>query len=247
MSARQLRAEIVLVLLVLGRQPGFWVPTVLFPSMLYAFFGAGFMSFGPAAGYAMASFAVYAVLGVGFYQFGVTVAQDRADPFVIWQRLLPGSSIAPWVARVLVGMGFATLAMTLVLMLGKLLSGVVLDEAVAWLRLAGITLMAAFPATLMGTALGSIASPRAAVPLANLIFLPLAYLGGLWMPPYLLPEFVTAISIWTPTRAMGELAWAALDGRPVPARYLLVLAGWTTLAAAITWAGQRRHRKALFG
>lgn len=247
MTARQLRAEILLVLRVLGRQPAFWVPTLLFPAMLYAFFGAGYMGSGLAAGRPMAAFAVYAVLGVGFYQFGVTVAQDRADPFTIWQRLLPGSVIAPWVARVLVGMGFATLAMALVLLLGKILGGVVLAEGAAWARLAGVTLAAALPATLMGTALGSVASARAAVPLANLIFLPLAYIGGLWIPPFMLPEIVGAISVWTPTRAMGELAWASLDGQAPPLRYLLVLAGWTMLAAAITWAGQRRHRKALFG
>lgn len=247
MTARQLRAEILLVLRVLGRQPGFWVPTLLFPAMLYSFFGAGYMGGGLAAGRPMAAFAVYAVLGVGFYQFGVTVAQDRADPFTIWQRLLPGSAVAPWIARVLVGMGFATLAMALVLILGKVLGGVVLAETVAWARLAGVTLMAALPATLMGTALGSVASARAAVPLANLIFLPLAYAGGLWMPPFMLPELVGAISVWTPTRAMGELAWAALDGQAPSLRYLLVLAGWTMLAAAITWAGQRHHRKVLFG
>lgn len=247
MSARQLVAETTLVLRILGRQPSFWVPTVLFPAMLYTFFGAGLAGSGPAAGYAMASFAVYAVLGVGFYQFGVSVAQDRADPFTIWQRTLPGSAVAPWVARVVVGIGFSMLAMALVLILGKLLGGVVLTEGAAWVRLGGITLICALPATLMGTALGSLSSARAAVPLANLIFLPLAYLGGLWMPPQLLPEVVGAISVWTPTRAMGELAWAALDGRTLPERYLLILAGWTMLAAAITWAAQRRNHRALFG
>jgi ABC-2 type transport system permease protein len=245
MTARQLTAELAIALRILARQPGFWVPTLLFPAMLYAFFGAGLGA--GAAGYAMASFAVYAVLGVGFYQFGVTVAQDRADPFILWQRLLPGSALAPWVARVAVGMGFSALAMALVLGLGRVLGGVVLDDPSAWTRLAAITLLAALPATLMGTALGSVASARAAVPLANLVFLPLAYLGGLWMPPQMLPEAVAAISVWMPTRAMGELAWAALDGRALPGRFLAVLAAWTLAAGAITWLAQTRHRKARLG
>lgn len=38
--SRALRAECVLTLKILFRQPGFWVPTVLFPAMLYGFFGA---------------------------------------------------------------------------------------------------------------------------------------------------------------------------------------------------------------
>lgn len=132
MTLRQLSAELALVLRVLLRQPGFWVPTVLFPAMLYSFFGAGLAGQGPAAAYAMASFAVYAVLGVGFYQFGVTVAQDRADPFIRWQRLLPGSAFAPWAARVLAGIGFSALALLLVLTLGKVLGGVVLANTGAW-------------------------------------------------------------------------------------------------------------------
>ena len=244
MTRQQLIAEIALSFRVLARQPGFWVPTVLFPAMLYVFFGAGLGA--GAAGYAMASFAVYAVLGVGFYQFGVSVAQDRADAFVLWQRLLPGSAAAPWVARVVVGMGFSALAMVLVLALGRGLAGVALTPD-AWARLAGVTLMAALPATLMGTALGSVASARAAVPLANLVFLPLAYLGGLWMPPQLLPEVIAAISVWAPTRAMAELSWAALDGRALPLRYLALLAVWTLLAAGVTALAQGRSRRAQFG
>ena len=135
------------------------------------------------------------------------------------------------------------LAMALVLILGKLLGGVVLTEGAAWARLAGITLVCALPATLMGTALGSLSSARAAVPLANLVFLPWPIWAGFGCRPHLLPEVVGAISVWTPTRAMGELAWAALDGRALPERYVLILAGWTTLAAAITWAAQRRNHR----
>ena len=247
MTFHHLSVELALVLRVLLRQPGFWVPTVLFPAMLYSFFGAGLAGQGPAAAYAMASFAVYAVLGVGFYQFGVTVAQDRADPFIRWQRLLPGSAFAPWAARVLAAIGFSALALLLVLALGKVLGGVVLADASAWARLVVVTLLAALPATLMGMALGALVSARAAVPLANLVFLPLAYLGGLWMPPHLLPDAVAAFSVWTPTRAMAELAWAALDGRAIPLRYLGVLTFWTALAAGISATALARQNRAQFG
>lgn len=65
----------------------------------------------------MASFAVHAVPGAGFRRFGVTVAQDRADPFIRWQWLLPGSAVAPWLARILAGVWFSALAVALVLIL----------------------------------------------------------------------------------------------------------------------------------
>lgn len=79
-SHRHLIAETQLAFRVLLRQPGFWIPTVIFPAMLYAFFGAQ-SGGGQWAAQAMASFCVYAVLGVGFFQFGVSIAQDRESTF----------------------------------------------------------------------------------------------------------------------------------------------------------------------
>lgn len=46
---------------------------------------------------------------------------------------------------------------------------------------------------------------------------------------------------------MGELAWAALDGRSLSERYLAVLAVWTAIAAVITWLAQTRQSKVDFG
>tara|TARA_R110002074_G_scaffold19890_2_gene62922 strand:- start:3617 stop:4354 length:738 start_codon:yes stop_codon:yes gene_type:complete len=243
---RPLTAELRLTLRILFRQPGFWVPTVLFPAMLYSFFGANGAGSGQMGAFAMASFAIYAVVGVGFYQFGVTVAQDRENPFTVWQRTLPGHAAAPWIARIVASLIFVLIAVALVWLAAWWVAGITLS-APAYARLAGACALAAIPATLMGTALGSLASARAAVPLSNLIFLPMAYLGGLWVPPVALPSAIEAISVWTPTRAMGEIAWAAMEGRDLSQRFLLVLAGWTLIAGAVTWVAQLRHRRALFG
>ncbi|WP_323036128.1 ABC transporter permease [Pararhodobacter sp.] len=239
-------SELRLTLRILFRQPGFWVPTVLFPAMLYAFFGANMAAAGGMGAYAMASFAIYAVVGVGFYQFGVSVAQDRESPFTVWQRSLPGHAMMPWVARIAASLLFVLIAVGLVLLAGWQIGGITLT-APAYARLALACAVSAVPATLLGTALGSVASSRAAVPLANLIFLPLSYLGGLWVPPVALPAAINAISVWTPTRAMGEIAWAALDGRALSGQYATVLLGWALLAGAVTWVAQRRHARALFG
>ena len=237
---RHLRAECALTFKTLIRQPGFWVPTVLFPAMLYAFFGA--QSTGEWAANAMAAFAVYAVLGVGFFQFGVSVAQDRESPFAKWQQTLPGRAGNQWIARVVASLVFVTVAVALVVALAFALGRVEVGAA-ALIRLAAVCLIASFTATFMGIALGSLASARAAVPLANLIYLPLAYLGGLWVPPTVLPPAVNVISQWTPTRAMGELGWAAIAGTRWDSGYLAVLLGWMVISvAAVVVAHARRGR-----
>lgn len=228
---QHLRAECGLILTILFRQPGFWVPTVLFPAMLYAFFGAQ-SGGGSWAANAMASFAIYAVLGVGFFQFGVSVAQDRESAFAVWQRSLPGHAVNPWIARIVASLVFVSLAVCLVIAVALLMTDIALSAS-TWGRLALVCLLATIPATMMGIALGSVASARAAVPIANLIFLPLAYLGGLWVPPMFMPAPIAAISEWTPTRAMGELGWAAINGEAWEPQQIFILLGWSLLAAAV--------------
>lgn len=238
---RYLVAECALNLRILFRQPGFWIPTVLFPAMLYAFFGAQ-SGEGQWAANAMASFAVYAVLGVGFFQFGVSVAQDRESAFARWQQSLPGAMWGQWFARVVAALVFVAIAVSLVVVMALVLTDVQLTFT-ALLRLAVVCVMSAVTAIFMGIALGSCASARAAVPLANLVYLPLAYLGGLWVPPMFLPSAVNLISEWTPTRAMGELSWAAMNGSSWDTRYLLLLLCWTLLAMGIAGVAQTRQRR----
>ncbi|MEM9581610.1 MAG: ABC transporter permease [Pseudomonadota bacterium] len=238
---RHLQAECQLTLRILFRQPGFWIPTVLFPAMLYAFFGAQ-SGGGRWAVNAMASFTVYAVLGVGFFQFGVSVAQDRESAFAAWQRSLPGPQTAQWVARGLSSLVFCTIAVLLVVTVALLMVEVDLPT-VAWLRLALVCVLCVGTATTMGIALGSLCSARAAVPLANLIYLPLAYLGGLWVPPVAMPKVINALSEWTPTRAMGELSWAAVNGSVWSPAHLALLAFWTALAGAVAALAQQRQKR----
>ena len=239
---QHLRAECGLILTILFRQPGFWVPTVLFPAMLYAFFGAQ-SGGGSWAANAMASFAIYAVLGVGFFQFGVSVAQDRESTFATWQRSLPGHAANPWIARVSASLVFVGLAVCLVIAVALMMTDISLSAS-NWTRLALVCLLATIPATVMGIALGSVASERAAVPIANLIFLPLAYLGGLWVPPMFMPAPIAAISEWTPTRAMGELSWAAINGKAWEPRQIIILLGWSLLAMVVIYVS-RGHSKRL--
>lgn len=228
---RHLTAEGVLNLRILFRQPGFWIPTVLFPAMLYAFFGAN-SGGGAWAANAMASFMVYAVLGVGFFQFGVTVAQDRESAFATWQRTLPGHVAYQWVARISASVVFVTIAVLCVVVVARVMTDVRLGAG-AWMRLGFVCFICAITATLMGIALGSVSSARAAVPMANLVYLPLAYLGGLWVPPIAMPAAINTVSQWTPTRAMGELGWAAVNGAPWDTGYLASLAAWTAAAVIV--------------
>ncbi len=98
----------------------------------------------------------------------------------------------------------------------------------------------------MGVALGYFSSSRAAPVLANLIFLPLAFLGGLWVLPITFPKIIDAISIWTPTRQMAELSWSAINGEMADNRTLMMFVGYTMLFAVLASLLILRNRKKRF-
>ncbi len=227
------------------RTPGFLAPAIIFPAMFYSFFGANMVPEGVYSQYSVASFCIYGVLSIAFYQFGVGIAQDRESAFDIWLKTLPASTIAKGIAQIISAMIFSLLAVGLVLLASIFLAKTQLNSEMV-IRLLIICAIVAIPASLMGVALGYFSNSRAAPALANLIFLPLAFLGGLWIPPIGLPKIVDEISIWTPTRQMAELGWSAINGQMADNRTLMMFAGYTILFALIAFLLILRDRQRRF-
>lgn len=230
------------ILLQLFRNPAFLVPTVLFPSMLYLFFGGPSADRPDDAVYALASFCVFAVMGVAFYQFGVGIADDRESPWETFLRVMPVTLYQRFVAKILAAAVIATLAIVCLAVAGGFY-GVTFSVG-TWFCVALALLAGTVPFCLMGVALGYLAPQKAAVPVANLIYLPLSFLGSVWSHPDSLPAGVAVFSPYLPSRMFAELAWAAVDGRfNVPALGGLVL--YTVAAAALcVWAYNRYEQRA---
>ena len=219
------------------RLPAYWVPALLFPVMLYAMFGS--REAGIAADYAMASFVIYGVIGVALYQFGVAIAQERETHWDRYRRTLPRAVGPRLTAQLAAAVIFALTAAVLVIAAAHVLSAPTVGPE----RIIGL-LIAAFvitiPFTLMGIALGYWTTENSAVAIANLIYLPLAYFGGLWVPPEGLPSAIAAWSPLTPTRQAGEIAWAVVGGRAVPLESVGQLALYAFLFLGLAYWGYRR-------
>ena len=232
-------------LLSLFRAPGYWVPTVLFPVMLYAMFGAS-VSNAAISSFVMASFCAYAVIGVGFYQFGVSIATDRETSWDRFQRVLPKVFWPKLLSRLFAAGVFALIAVLLVVGVAEVMAKPSASLfAVVKLILASLVIV--LPFALFGVALGYWTSARSAVPIANMLFLPLAYLGGLWAHPSKLPEIIQQISLYTPTRHAAEILWAVIGEFPVPNASLMWLGGYSIAFAALAWAGYRRDEARRYG
>lgn len=228
------------------RVPAFWVSTMIFPALMYTFFGLPFAENGRIANILMASWSTFAAVGIGLFQFGIRIAQDRESPWENFARTLPTGPAPKFISQVLVALLFVGCAAGLVWIIAALATPIEMNLW-RWLRLTLAMVVGVVPFTLLGILIGYSFSPRAAVPVANLVYLPLAYLGGLWMPPSSLPEAVATISRFTPTRHFGELTWAAALGQPFPAESLIWLTGYAVLFAALAFRAWRRDELTRYG
>ncbi len=224
----------------LARMPAYVIPTLLMPVMLYAFFGLPYAAPGSDAAVTLGSYAAFAVIGVALFQFGVGIAVDRTSPWELYLRTLPIPAIARFVARLASALIFAFSSALLVVAAGLTIGHASVPPLV-WVRLVAALATGAVVFGLMGIAIGYWTSPKASVPIANVLYLFLAFVGGLWIPPQLLPAIVAPISPFTPTRQYGELVWSSMLGKPWPAQALVTLAVYAAIFLAIALWGYRRN------
>jgi ABC-2 type transport system permease protein len=226
------------------RAPGYLLPTLAMPGLFYFLFEGPDTEVGLVT-FLMASYAMWAILGVAFFQFGVGIAEQRAAPWERYLRTLPLSGIQRLAGRVLSAALLAAVAAGIVIVEAHLINpvSVAADQWLPWILAlgAGGVVMA-----LGGIAIGYWASPRAAIALATLAWLLLAYLGGLWETPGELPGWAAEVSRYLPTRLWGEVTWAAVQGQAASLGDWLGLAAWAVGFAVLAGWGYRRDEGASY-
>ena len=224
-------------LLAFGRYPAFAVPTLLFPTMFFLVFG---LQNKHAAHRVIAgSFAAYAALTVVFFLFGVGIASERDEPWEAYLRTLPVTVRARLAGRVMAGLAFAAGAVGVLLAVATA-CGYARFGAVEWARLVVALLGGGIALSVLGIALGYWVPAKAALPVANVIYLLFSYAGGLWTGPHGLPRAVGAIAPFLPTRQWGEVIWPAVLGQPWHVEHWLALLGFACAFAVLAAWGYRR-------
>ena len=62
------------------------------------------------------------------------------------------------------------------------------------------------PFCALGLAIGCYAAPNAAPAVVNILFLPMSFCSGLWLPLQLLPKFLQRLAPFLPSTHLGQLA-----------------------------------------
>ena len=137
---------------------------------------------------------------------------------------------------------FAAIVSLVLALLGAGLAGVSLAPS-QWALLFAVNVMGVLPFAAIGLYLGTLIRGNAAPVVLNLLYLPMAFLSGLWLPLSMLPgALATAAPAW-PAYHLGQLGLKVVGhdaGGPVWL-HLLVLA---VVAIAFFVLAQRRLSRA---
>jgi ABC-2 type transport system permease protein len=225
------------------RIPTFSVPTLALPALALLLIGVRRVAVEPSL--ALALYAALALLGVCFFQFGVGIAAERSTPWHATLRTLPAPAGARIAARALAALAFGAVAALGVAAVAVARSQVALAPA-RWPLLAAVLLAGSVPPALLGVAIGLWLPPRGALPCANVLYLSLSYVGGLWTGGRHLPAPLAAVAPVMPTRVWAKLLGAAVGAGPWRVGDALVLVGWGALFACLAAAGYARDETQQF-
>jgi ABC-2 type transport system permease protein len=189
------------------RMPAFALPFLLLPGALYLFFTV--LLFGKAVqghpGLAIGSFVAwgtFGVMGPGLFGFGVFVAMEREQGLLTLKRAQPMPPAAYLFAKTAMCLLFSALILVTLIAAALLVA----HPPLSFGRMLGVAAtlgLGALPFCALGLFLGTRVSGKAAPAFANLAYLPMLYLSGLFFP---LNEGMQKIALVSPAFHLNQLA-----------------------------------------
>lgn len=234
-------------LLAMFRNPSSLIPTVLFPIMFWVFFGlpnaretssSGFS----VGAYILGSYAMYSMIQTVLFNLGIFIASERSTGWYRFQRTTP---VRVWVmfgAKLIATLLLALIALTALLVVGALTGDISLP-VMAWASLVARVMFGVLPFAALAVFIGYLSrGPNTASPLINLIFFPMAFGSGLFIPINNLPKIVQDIAPFLPAYHGGMLARVAVGVPSASSEWIHVLwlLGFTAVFLALAvWAYRR--------
>ncbi len=209
------------------RAPAFAVPTLVFPPMFYLLFGVLLNGgHGKASSYLMATYGVFGVMAPGLFGFGVAMAMDRERGFLALKRALPTPPGALLLAKMAMAMLFAAMISIILSTLALTLGHVALSP-LQWAQLFMVDVFGVLPFCAIGLYIGTVVSGQGAPAVINLLYLPMAFLAGLWMPLSMLPALFAKLAPVWPAYHLAQIALSVVgldDGGSVAVHASVLLA-----------------------
>ena len=238
-------------LLKFARMKSYSISIIFFPLMFYCFFGLAMPQLSTStsmARYLLASYGAFAIMGSTLYAFGVGIAVERGLGWMEVKRASPMPMGAYFFAKGAVAMVFGAIVILLLFALGAVFGHVRMAPA-QWLLTFGALVAGALPFCALGLTIGNLAGPNSAPATVNMIYLPMAFCGGLWLPLEILPKAIQQVAPLLPSYHLAQIA-LAIQKAPVKgsvAGHVEALAALGLIFLGTAWVAHSRGREKMYG
>jgi ABC-2 type transport system permease protein len=241
----EIRFEILRAL----RTRAFSLSAIGFPVMFYCLFGL-MMNRHETIGsvlvakYLLGGYAVFGSLGASIFGIGIGVALDRSAGWLELKQASPMPPIAYLLSKCCMAVVFSLIIVCVLTTLG-ITVGHVHVTAAEFGKIAGIAAIGSIPFSCLGLALAFTVPPASAGGIANMVYLPMSFLSGLWVPIQFLPHLLQKTAPVFPTYHLAQLMYRAL-GAPTQGTltsHAFGLLGFTLVMVGITWVAIQRREQ----
>ncbi len=224
-----------------------------FPIMFYVLFGLVLNSHEAIAGmrvptYLIATYGTFGVMGASLFGTAAGLASDRGLGWLQVKRASPMPPFAYFWAKVITSMVFSSIIVLALFGLGVASGGVRMSLPM-FARLFAILVAGSLPFSAMGLALGYFTGPNSAPPAINLIYLPMSFCSGLWVPFMFLPKIVKQIALVLPPYHLSQLALGAVGAgsHGSSVKHWEVLIAFTMICLGVARIGFQRDQEKMYG
>jgi ABC-2 type transport system permease protein len=204
MSVRYLALEIRRVL----RSPRFLIFTFAFPVLLFLLYTGIFAKDRATTAALMVNMTAFGAMASTLF-IGDRVAIERQAGWQRQLRLTPLSGVGYLFGKVATAMAVALTPVILVPLVGKVIEGVSLDAA-GWLRVTVGLWLGVLPFALIGLLIGQVGTADSTQPITQLVMLPMALVGGIFIPVEVMPSWLLNIAHVLPSYWLVQVGRGAV-------------------------------------
>jgi ABC-2 type transport system permease protein len=233
----------------LSRTRSFAFSVIGFPVAFYLFFGL-IMNRGEHIGslsvakYMLASYAVFGMVGASLFGVGVALASELSAGWLELKRASPMPPLAYLLAKCASAMAFGVIIVSILTVMSIAIGHVSLTLP-EYGRLMALTIVGVVPFACMGMALALFIPANAAPGITNMIYLPMSFCGGLWVPIMFLPQFLQHFALVLPTYHLAQLTLGIFGYQSTgsTASHWMGLIGFTLVMLGIAAIAFRRNEQ----
>jgi ABC-2 type transport system permease protein len=224
-----------------------------FPIMFYVLFGLVLNAHQAIGGtavpmYLIGTYGPFGVMGASLFGTAAGLASDRGLGWLQVKRASPMPPFAYFAAKIVTSMIFSIIIVLALFALGFTLGGVRLP-LIDFAKVLGTLALGSLPFSAMGLAVGYFTGPNSAPATINLIYLPMSFCSGLWVPIMFLPDIVKKIALALPPYHLSQLALGIVGAgqHESNATHWEVLAAFTMICLGVARIGFQREQEKMYG